>query len=400
MPLEQLTQRLESLLAEPRSTAQARETGTLESLIGGLDAPFILFGAGHLGRKVLKKLASIAKKPVCFIDNNPVLWGTSIEGVPVLSPADAAAKFDPVSHGVITTIWCGEATDKMSDRTSPLRTIGYTRIALFGHLAWRFQEEFLPHYCLDSPAKVIDAGEDIRKAFSLLSDEASRQLFVDHIEWRLFLNYDLLPPASEHEIYFNNHFVSLSPTEVLYDIGAYTGDSVESFLRSDRGSQFAEIHSFEPSPGNFENLRGYLNGLQGLPGKVSAHLLALGDQQGSVKVEQENGPASRVGFGTYSVPMTTVDKFTESHTAPSFIKIDIEGFEPNCLKGAENTIRTSGPVVAVCVYHLQAHLWEIVLQLNEYFPDYRFSLCPHLSDGWDLVLYAVPASRVPQEVQV
>ena len=140
-----LSQRLEQLLSEDRVSVLKREEEALESKIGSLDQPFLLFGAGHLGRKVFKKLIAIGKRPVGFIDNNPKLWGTEIQGVPVMAPAIAAGKYDAASMGVITTIWCGEATDKMSDRLNPIRALGFCKIALFGHLAWKFQDEFLPH---------------------------------------------------------------------------------------------------------------------------------------------------------------------------------------------------------------------------------------------------------------
>ncbi len=391
----ELRTRLDQLLAEDSASILQRETHALEDKIGSLDKPFLLFGAGHLGRKVLKKLVAIGKRPVAFIDNNPMLWGTEVQGVPVMRPADAASRWDAASIGVITTIWCGEATDKMSDRINPIRDLGFKHIALFGHLAWKFQDEFLPHYSLDRPSKVIADADNIERAFDLLADEDSRQLFVNHIEWRLGLDYDLLPFPSSEEIYFNDRYVSHSDTEVLYDIGAYTGDSVESFLKTRRGAKFGEIHSFEPSPNNFATLQNYIAGLDALQSKVHAHQLALGDTEGSIQVETENGPASRVGLGEQAVPMTTIDLFSKTHAAPTFIKIDIEGFEPQCLQGAEQVIRTTAPVVAVCVYHLQSHLWEILLQLQSYYPDYSYSLCPHLSDGWDLVLYAVPKSRLP-----
>lgn len=390
-----LKQRLEQLLAEDSASVLKREFDALEMMIGSLDRPFLLFGAGHLGRKVLKKLTAIDKHPIAFIDNNPQLSGTDVQGVPVMTPAEAAQRFDAGSIGVITTIWCGEATDKMSDRINPIRALGFKHIALFGHLAWKFQDEFLPHYCLDSPSKVIVNADDIRSAFSRLSNNESRLLFVDHIEWRLSLDYDLLPSPSHEEIYFNDRYVSHSTSEVLYDIGAYTGDSVESFLKSRRGSQFAEIHSFEPSPNNFATLQTYVAGLGEIKDKVHAHQLALGDTVGSIQVETENGPASRVGVGNQAVAMTTIDLFSQTHAAPTFIKIDIEGFEPQCLQGAQQIISTTSPVIAVCVYHLQAHLWEILLQLHSYYPGYSYSLCPHLADGWDLVLYAVPKSRIP-----
>lgn len=145
MPTRAVEQRLDQLLAEDRASVLHRETYTLEDTIGSLDKPFVLFGAGHLGRKVLKKLSAIGKRPVAFLDNNAQLWGTEVQGVPVMSPADAARRYDAATIGVITTIWCGEATDKMSDRINPIRTLGFRHIALFGHLAWKFQDEFLPH---------------------------------------------------------------------------------------------------------------------------------------------------------------------------------------------------------------------------------------------------------------
>jgi FkbM family methyltransferase len=395
MTTQDPAQRLEHLLAESPESVRARESKALEDNIGSLDQPFLLFGAGHLGRKVLKKLATIGKRPSAFLDNNPRLWGTEVLGVPVLRPADAAQQFDATEIGVITTIWYAEATDRMSDRLSPLRVFGFRRIAMFGHLAWKFQDEFLPHYCLDLPSRVIAAADHIREAFHLLDDDDSRQLYVDHIEWRLFLDYDVLPQPSSELIYFNDRYFSHSEREVLYDIGAYTGDSVRQFMGTQRSADFSNIHAFEPSPNNFNALQAYVSDLGELHHKVSARQLALGDKPGSIQVETENGPSSRVGLGTFTVPMTTVDLFGQTHQAPTLIKIDIEGFEPQCLKGAEQTIRSAAPVVTVSVYHLQAHIWELLLQLHAYQPGYHFSLCPHGADGWDLVLYAVPETRKP-----
>jgi len=93
--------------------------------------------------------------------------------------------------------------------------------------------------------------------------------------------------------------------------------------------------------------------------------------------------------------MTTLDALSTSELPPTFIKIDIEGFEPQCLAGGRNVISKHHPVIAVCIYHEQDHLWSILLQLNDYYPHYHFSLCPHLAEGWDLVLYAVPKDRLP-----
>jgi FkbM family methyltransferase len=390
-----LENRLERLLSETVESVRDREDHELERKIGSLDDDFILFGAGNLGRRALTTLKRNGRAPVAFMDNNSSLWGKELDGIPIVSPADAAERFNPREVGVITTIWYGEAKDRMSDRLGPLRKLGFEKIALFGHLAWKFPDQFLPYYSLDKPSKVIEQATNVRRAFGLLTDRSSRELFVDHVEWRLFLDYDLLPPASHDEIYFSSKFFSNSKSEVLYDIGAYTGDSVESFLASKRGDAFSQIHSFEPSPDNFVKLEHYVASMGVANGKIYVHRLALGDNNSVIGVEAAHGPASRVGRGSETVQMTTIDDFAKATASPTFLKIDIEGFEPQCLEGAKETIAHRGPVVAVCVYHMQSHLWDILLQLHSYNPQYQFTFCPHVADGWDLVLYAVPKNRLP-----
>ena len=86
----------------------------------------------------------------------------------------------------------------------------------------------------------------------------------------------------------------------------------------------------------------------------------------------------------------------EAAGAPTFIKLDIEGYEPQALRGAAHALGKAHPVVTACVYHVQNHLWEIPLALDAVVSSYQYALVPHLSDGWDLVLYAVPTERSPE----
>jgi hypothetical protein len=80
-------------------------------------------------------------------------------------------------------------------------------------------------------------------------------------------------------------------------------------------------------------------------------------------------------------------------TRPSFIKMDIEGAEPAALEGCASLLSDARPILAVSAYHLQEHLWELPLYLAERLHHYRFFLRPHDLEGWDLVLYAIPAER-------
>jgi FkbM family methyltransferase len=386
-----LSERLEALLSEPLASIRERQANTLERLIGGLDRPFALFGASHLGRKAQSVLKEMGLEPCAFMDNNPALWGTYIDSVPVYSPAQFAEQWSGELPAVICTIWSGHIHDGMASRLEPLRKLGFERIALFGHLAWRYPQHFLPHYCMDLPEHVVPEANAIRQAFDLLGDEASRQLFVDHVEWRLHLDHDLLPVSSPLQIYFDARFSTDFADEVVFDLGAFNGDTLEGYLATGRG--YREYHCFEPVARNFTALQDCLE-RQARPG-LHAHRLAVGDSNAEVLVEAANGPSSRVGLGDEWVSMTTLDEQVAQGRSPSFIKIDIEGFEPQCLAGGRQLITEQQPVIAVSVYHEQNHLWRILLQLHGYHDSYHYSLCPHVSDGWDLVLYAVPAGRVP-----
>ena len=84
--------------------------------------------------------------------------------------------------------------------------------------------------------------------------------------------------------------------------------------------------------------------------------------------------------------------------SPTFVKMDIEGAELGALVGASHLIREHAPMLALATYHRQDHLWRVLLSVHALRPDYRFFLRPHNEEGWDLVLYAVPPSRVPASV--
>ena len=55
---------------------------------------------------------------------------------------------------------------------------------------------------------------------------------------------------------------------------------------------------------------------------------------------------------------------------------------------AAGLIKSSRSSLAISVYHEPAHLWEIMLKLKEFFPEYKFALRNYT--GWvgDTILYA------------
>ncbi len=72
----------------------------------------------------------------------------------------------------------------------------------------------------------------------------------------------------------------------------------------------------------------------------------------------------------------------------TFIKMDIEGAEIEALKGAEQTIQTQKPKLAICIYHRDSHLYEIPLMIKKMVPEYRFWIRHHSDTASETVVCA------------
>ena len=59
---------------------------------------------------------------------------------------------------------------------------------------------------------------------------------------------------SRYPIYFEETVHSISPSEIVVDGGASTGDTLQEFLDCSKGN-FQSYYAFEPDPTNFSKLR-------------------------------------------------------------------------------------------------------------------------------------------------
>ncbi len=66
-----------------------------------------------------------------------------------------------------------------------------------------------------------------------------------------------------------------------------------------------------------------------------------------------------------------------SASSLTFLKMDIEGGEPEALMGARRSIIRHRPVIAISAYHRQNHLWSLPAWLNGILEDYNYYLRPH-----------------------
>lgn len=143
----------------------------------------------------------------------------------------------------------------------------------------------------------------------------------------------------------------IKTTDTVIDIGANIGlVSLKAAKIATRG----KIHGFEPFPATFDRLANHItiNNLS----NVALYNIGLGNQDGELPFETDfegNPGMYRIGTTTgkasTKVKVRKLDDVAgEQHiTRVDLIKIDVEGYEFEVLKGAEKIIRDHKPVLFI-----------------------------------------------------
>lgn len=222
---------------------------------------------------------------------------------------------------------------------------------------------------------------DIFKAFHLMGDDRSREIYVNVICNRIAPQFAAMSYEQMYQEpqYFPEDVLSLTEQECIVDGGAYTGDTLESFLQI-RGKQFAAYHGFEMDYENYEKLRQKCETMEdSVREKICCHHKGLWDTEETLTYGRR---ASDDSYSIYNredaatAETVSLDAYLGKEKI-TLIKMDIEGAEWKALQGARETIKSQKPKMAVCVYHRLEDIWKIPLFLKELVPEYKIALRHH-----------------------
>jgi FkbM family methyltransferase len=146
------------------------------------------------------------------------------------------------------------------------------------------------------------------------------------------------------------------PGMTVLDVGAHVGQY--SLLAASAVGDTGHVHAFEPNPPTFERLSNNvaLNGYR----NVFTHRVALSDASGEANfftpADDNLGEATlveyRSGLPTTVVRCLTLDEWVDDTAIGGridLIKIDVQGFEPQVIKGAKRTLDRYRPMI-VCEF--------------------------------------------------
>lgn len=221
-----------------------------------------------------------------------------------------------------------------------------------------------------------------------LADDLSRATLDAILRFRMDGNrgalLDILSSGEQEYFSFyrgGDHPIRLGEEECYIDIGAYDGDTVRKFLTAVR-HEYNSIHAFEPDPTNFDAMRRSLG--EDTP-RLVLHNQAVSDCRGTLSFAAKGNMGSRaeVGGGV-QVPCIRLDDELEWAT---LIKMDVEGHEPEVLRGGSGLIARCKPRLAITCYHHALDLLAIISVLDQIQPGARLYLRHYSMFFYDTILY-------------
>lgn len=384
--------------------------GFIETLFGNdkddatSGRPIVICCAGDLGKQMLSVLQRAGISPVALCDNDARKTGSSHLQTPILS-FDESYKKNPEAifiiaaykqrdniHRQLLTMGVPAHSIKCTDEKSDI---------IYQYIGTGTQTQVLLSLESCLPESYMDylkhKQDRIAAAYDILHDEKSRQLLTtklallaSHGQFSLFsdyirkfsepyrdfglMGYDGTP---EDYYYFNNDIFEIADDEVYIDVGAFDGDTIETFINACRKNKkkYRDIVAFEPDPGCFLKLsQNYAN-----QENIRLSQLGLWSESTQLRFFSTSGGAYEQGAsisnaGDITIDVVSLDDFLQGKKI-TLLKMDPPGnIIPAVLEGAKTTIQKHHPNLAIGAYHGPDSIFEIPLQVHGICPEYRIAL--------------------------
>ena len=350
-----------------------------------------LYGAGNVGKRLFHNLKANGITVAGFIDRNPVVALPGIN-VPVHLPDDPALA---TVLDDCTVILSGLFPLKVcSDIKTKLSALGFRHVHALHEVNFNqvnggaFRETLFD----DSYNKVDISGNDrckLEHAFSLLSGDSDRRLFLRYLKAHLTMDFTRLDEPLDISLQYLAHDIPETKDYSRFvDCGGYDGDTFRQLTA--HGCHIRSLAVFEPQTDMYHK---YAATVREHPERTEqAFLFPCGVYAETTQLRfainidaQSSAKVSASGDGI--IQCVSLDEALQGF-APTFIKMDIEGAETAALKGAQGLIEAYGPSLAICVYHGLSDLWEIPCLISSMRSDYRYYLRNYNYLGLETVLYA------------
>lgn len=176
-------------------------------------------------------------------------------------------------------------------------------------------------------------------------------------------------------IYLSEDVLKRIENKDVFDIGAFVGDF--GIVINEYNPK--TVHCFEPIKNNYDLMQQTIK-MNNLT-NIKTYNFGIGDCNNEVLV---NGDANIASFNkefftdnnlNSKIQLRTLDSFeAENSLNIGLIKIDIEGFELECIQNSINTIKKHKPIMLISIYHHPKDFFEIKPLLENLDLGYKFMI--------------------------
>ena len=340
------------------------------------DKPVIVYGMGNGADKLLSRLDSYGVEVSDFFASDGFVRGHSFHGKRVMSFSEIKEKYDDFIILVSFASKLSDVVEKIYELKSQYE-LYVPDMPVVGNVY--FDSEFYN-----------ENYTKIKKAYDLLEDNTSKNLFCNVIWYKLTADASYLKDISSKEECYS--LLDCDSYKYVFDAGAYNGDTAKEFISYFPNLQ--KIYAAEPDPKNCNKLRNFA---ESASCDIEIEEAALWNENGETEFSSSKNRNSSISnsshqFKTVKVNLKKLDSIISSSV--DYIKYDVEGAELQALEGSAETIKAYSPDLLVSLYHKSEDIFSLVNYVADNYKDYKLYLRRlYCLPAWELNLYAVKNSK-------
>ncbi len=332
-----------------------------------------VFGGGTFGHMWLDLFEKYNINVDFICDNDINKWGKKFgRQISCISPKKLESFKDDVNIVV--------ATRHSATIEKQLSNQGFVNIFIAPLEIFYFKNNF---QYVGNKKECLVLKKNISKLLTICADEDSKKVCINLIKRWMEDIREPMPYVDDQ--YFVEDIIKLGKNEIFVDAGAFDGDSIQAFLNK-VNYQFIAIYGFEMDPKIYKKLYLNINNMEKYKEKILLYNIGLWDEKCEVSYSSNDTSSYVNPCGCEKISMDKLDSLIDK---VSFLKMDIEGAELQALQGAKEIISRDKPKLAVCVYHLADHLWEVPFYIKKLVPEYKIYFRHHTSSSTETVCYAL-----------
>ena len=306
-------------------------------------------------------------------------------GVPAFSPHDFPLT-DKMKKNALVIITIGKKKYH-GEVLTLLRSLGFRNI-MFASDIIEYHLHFTPKEYREKPRDYFESKKElILTCLEKMADVRSQEILIPFLETFIQKRVVQIPNDPQMHQYFPTDIELSKGCSRWVNCGSYDGDTIKILMQ--RYGKIESLVCFEPDLLNFSILRDYLlSNREIIAESVMSFPLGVYSDDKQFKLGGSSTNSSIYADEGNSLIQCVALDHTIPDFRPTYINMDIEGAEPEALKGAEKLIRENKPDLAVCVYHSVNHVWTILHYIDRLDLGYKFYLRNYTGITSETVLYA------------